>query len=128
MRPCNKKHGPKVPETGFDRVITLTAEEAIDVLRLLDRPEDTNPTFRLDREGFIRRRTQGGPTIGKVAAVRAVIFAVMRAGILVMRQEGRVFDGGSGAAPDDGQAERPVALSTAQLSVSSGPLSLRSRE
>jgi hypothetical protein len=82
------KAAEATPETGFDRVVALTPEEVVDVLRVLDRPEQPNRAFRVDSEGFIRRRVRGGPTVGKVAAVQAVVFAMMRAGLLVLRQEG----------------------------------------
>jgi hypothetical protein len=100
MRAYKKHFASKHPETGFDRVITLTAEEVVEILRLMDGPVDLNPTFRLDTEGYVRRRLQGGPTIGKVATVETVIVAIIRAGLLVIRQEGRASEIGSGAAPD----------------------------
>jgi hypothetical protein len=100
MRAYKENFASKHPETGFDRVITLTAEEVVEILRLMDGPVAPKSTFRLDTEGFVRRRLQGGPTIGKVAAVETVIFAIIRAGLLVIGQRGRASESGSGAAPD----------------------------
>jgi hypothetical protein len=88
-------------ETGFERTIALLPEEAVDILRLLDRPDRKDSNFRRDSDGLIRRRVQGGPTIGKVATVEAAIMAILQVGMATLRPWEKADINGSGAAPID---------------------------
>jgi hypothetical protein len=75
---------PREPEPGFERVILLTPSEIIDLMHLLDQPARSGSAFRLDPNGFVRRRTKGGPIIGKADTVEAAMRTIIQVGIAVL--------------------------------------------
>jgi hypothetical protein len=89
-----------VPQTGFPRVKSLTAAELVQLVLVLEHPDPAErPAFRVDDDGFVRRRTRGGPIVGKVETVREAVLTTIHAGISVMTREDPETPVGSAHAP-----------------------------
>jgi hypothetical protein len=93
------KTTPREPEPGFERVTLLTPSEIIDLMHLLDQPARSGSAFRLDPNGFVRRRIKGGPIIGKADTVEAAMQTIIQVGIAVLGPYPSRIHGQSNIAP-----------------------------
>lgn len=94
----------KTTQIAFARVNSLTEDEIAEILALLSMPERSDLSFRVDNKGYVRRRSRGGPMIGKAVLVREIIFGIIGAGI----QEGGASPGANTDAPQGVEQMLPI--------------------